>query len=110
MMKKIISMVLVLVIMIMCTGCGSNDEKADVSSRQFIVVVNEAMSMEEISQNIAASLPSNQQVTVEDVEMSEENKYLVTIRSQLTEDEVVSLLKEQDWIQKVEINYELKMY
>lgn len=110
-MKKVILMVIALAMMLVCAGCGSNDEKADSSSTQFIVVAYESMNMEEISQEIGDALKSvDQQAVVEEVKVSEENKYLVTIRSQLTEDEVVSLLKEEDWIQRAEINFELKMY
>jgi len=110
MVRKGILLMVVLLMMLMCVSCGSGDGKGDIQSTQYIIVVKEAMSMEEISQTIAKTLPSNQQVTVEDVEFSEENKYLVTISSRLTEDDIVSLLKEEDWVQRIQINYELTMY
>lgn len=110
MMKKRILFMIVSIMVFICVGCGSGAGEEDIRTAEYVLVVKEAMSMEEISQNVAKTLPSSQQVKVEDIEISEENKYLVTISSKLTEEDIVSLLKEETWVQRIQINYELTMY
>ena len=110
-MKKVALVIMALTMVFLCVACGPSAEKKDAVSMQLIVVTNSTMDVEEVSKETVDALKSvDQSVSVDEVEQSEECRYLVTISTTLTEDEVVSALKGADWTQKVQINYELQMY
>lgn len=109
--KKGMLLMVVLVMVLMVAGCGSSNNTEKNSHVKLIIVTNEAMNTDEMAQRIMGALKTQEQdAVVNEIEMSEENKYLVTTSTKLTEDEVVSVLENEDWIKTVEINYELKMY
>lgn len=109
--KKGLLLMAVMVMVLIGAGCSPINETENWSRIKLIIVTNDALSADEITQKISEVLkPQDQNMAVYDVEMSEENKYLVTTGTKLTEDEVVSVLENADWIKTVEINYELKMY
>ena len=108
-MKKVALVIMALTMVFLCVACGA--EKKDDVSTQFIVVTDGSMDEDAISKETMETLKSaDKNVSVEEVKLSEENKYLVTISTTIAEDEVVSMLKEMDWVEKVSVNYELTMY
>ena len=108
-MKKVALVIMALTMVFLCVACGTG--KKEVTSTQFIVVTDGSMDADAISKETVDALKSaDKNVSVEEVKLSEENKYLVTISTTIAEDEVVSMLKEKAWAEKVSVNHELIMY
>lgn len=111
MLKRLTLFTAVFLMVLIGAGCSPINQAEESSSIKLIIVTRDAMSIDEIGQKIAKTLaPLDQNVIVDEVEVSEDNKYLLTNITKLTEDEIVSALESEDWINTVEINYELKMY
>lgn len=109
--KKGILLVTVLLAVLLTSGCGFFNKTKESSTVKLIVVTNNVRNTDEIVQKITgALLTQDKDAAVNELERSEENKYLAVIATRLTEDEVVSVLESEEWIKMVELNYELKMY
>ena len=97
--------ILMSMLLVMIVGCGVQKV-----STQYIIVINQSFNTIEVSKASEEALKTlDQNVLIEDVQYSEEKKYLVTIQTNINEDEVLSVLKSQDWIERVQVNFGINM-
>lgn len=105
MLKKVVLFLSVLIVMFCCVACGGNNE-----TTEYIIEMQQSNEKSEIFQLIEESFREiDSHIVVEYIELSEENKYFVGIQSSLANNDVVSILKGEDWIKSIQINYEMKM-
>ena len=106
-MFKHVSIVLSILIMsFIIGGCMTKQQTI-----QYIVTTDSSMQMKDVEQASEALLKEDDSnIVIEDVEYCDEHQYIVTIQTSLDEDTILSLLKESDWVKKVLINYEVKLY
>lgn len=110
MLKKSLLLIIVLAVMFMNMGCTYFKKAEKVSYIKLIVVANEKLSINKVKEKITETLISkDKNINVDKIEISEEDKYLITISTKLTEDEAVSLLKSEKWIKVAEINFDVKI-
>ena len=106
MLKKMYRTFGALLVMLLLAGCDTQQY----NSIQYIVTTNISMQPEEVAQKSKTALKTNDRmVEIEDAQYHDDCRYIITVNTFLNKDEVVSALGEMEWIEKILINYEVKI-